>query len=70
MIGLFFIVEHDHSLIRNFHYLNIIKIIQLQWIVFLAFIEIEGISLILSFIWIEFPPILLKKEQNEKSTHH
>ncbi len=37
---------------------------------FLAFIEIEGISLTLSFIWIEFPPILLKKEQNEKSTHH
>ncbi len=30
----------------------------------------KGISLILSFIWIEFPLILLKKEQNEKSTHH
>ncbi len=30
----------------------------------------KEISLILSFIWIEFPLILLKKEQNEKSTHH
>ncbi len=30
----------------------------------------KGISLTLSFIWIKFPHILLKKEQNEKSTHH
>ncbi len=37
---------------------------------FLAFIEIEGISLNIKFHLDRIPPILLKKEQNEKSTHH